>query len=127
MGRKSWFRGLLKSLRKRATHAARKQKGRRYPLVLEALEDRVVPSLDFRGVPTWTFQGPAPIVKPSSGFREVGAIQHVAADRYDANNLFVATVNGGIWRTRNALAGDPTQIKWTPLTDQYPSLSIGSV
>jgi hypothetical protein len=54
----------------------------------------------------------------------VGAIHAVAAHPTDSNILYVGGVNGGIWRTGNAKAASPD---WTPLTDNFPSLSIGSL
>jgi hypothetical protein len=48
----------------------------------------------------------------------------VAAHPTDANILYVGGVNSGIWRTGNATAASPT---WTPLTDNFPSLSIGAL
>ena len=54
----------------------------------------------------------------------VGAIQTVAAHPTDANILYVGGVNSGIWRTGNATAESPN---WTPLTDNFPSLSIGAL
>jgi hypothetical protein len=38
--------------------------------------------------------------------------------------LYAGTVNGGVWRTTNALTAPPT---WTPLTDNQRSLSIGAL
>src|ERR1041385_4226081 len=76
--------------------------------------------------PLWVEQGPGPNTVPNnSGFTEVsGAIQAIAADPSNPNRIFVATVNGGIWRTENAMAAAPT---WVPLTDQQPSLSMGCI
>ena len=75
------------------------------------------------GQPNWTEQGPGPAV--SSDYGQIsGAIEAIAADPTDPNRVFVGAVNGGIWRTLNASAANPT---WTPLTDYLPSLSIGSV
>jgi hypothetical protein len=53
-----------------------------------------------------------------------GAIHAVVAHPTDANVMYVGTVNGGIWRTNNATAANPT---WTPLTDFEDSLSIGAL
>src|SRR5262245_2022598 len=77
----------------------------------------------------WTAQGPGPTrngqvdnVTPNN---EVdGAIHTVAAHPTDANILYVGGVNSGIWRTGNATAASPT---WIPLTDNFPSLSIGAL
>jgi hypothetical protein len=77
----------------------------------------------------WTAQGPGPTrngpvenVTPNN--EVVGAIHTVAAHPTDANILYVGGVNSGIWRTGNATAASPT---WTPLTDNFPSLSIGAL
>ena len=80
---------------------------------------------------TWTQQGPAPIlggqenVLPASANNPAaGAIEAVATVPGNANIIYVATVNGGIWKTTTALAATPT---WTPLTDFQPSLSMGAI
>lgn len=54
----------------------------------------------------------------------VGALHTVVAHPTNANQLWAGAVNGGIWRTNNATAAAPT---WTPLTDEFPSLSIGAL
>jgi hypothetical protein len=53
-----------------------------------------------------------------------GAIQDIAADPNDANHLFVAAVNGGVWATSDATS---SLAAWQPLTDGMPSLSMGAV
>src|SRR5262245_7389651 len=77
----------------------------------------------------WTAQGPGPTrngqaenVTPDN--EVVGAIHAVAAHPTDPNILYIGGVNSGIWRTGNATAASPT---WTPLTDNFPSLSIGAL
>ncbi|HVX12329.1 MAG TPA: DUF4214 domain-containing protein [Pirellulales bacterium] len=89
-----------------------------------------------QGTPLWTAQGPNPVADGQEtnltgpgGLQDPisGAVQKVLVDPADptGNTLFIATVNGGIWETTNALsANGPT---WTPLTDNMPSLSIGDV
>jgi hypothetical protein len=80
--------------------------------------------------PTWVEQGPGPIlfdsntvVPPNSPVS--GAINAIATSPTDPDLIYVATVNGGIWRTTNATADSPT---WIPLTDQQlPALSINSL
>jgi len=77
----------------------------------------------------WTAQGPGPTVNGQvdnvTPNNEVdGAIHTVAAHPTDANILYVGGVNSGIWRTGNATAASPT---WIPLTDNFPSLSIGAL
>src|SRR5688572_26185422 len=78
---------------------------------------------------TWTAQGPGPSLgggteKVTPNNEVVGAIHAVAAHPTDANILYVGGVNSGIWRTGNATAASPN---WTPLTDNFPSLSIGAL
>ena len=77
----------------------------------------------------WTALGPGPIrngqienVTPNN--EVVGAIHTVAAHPTDSNILYVGGVNSGIWRTSNATVASPN---WTPLTDNFPSLSIGAL
>src|SRR5262245_60171123 len=77
----------------------------------------------------WTAQGPGPTrngqvenIIPNN--EVVGAIHTVAAHPTDPNILYVGGVNSGIWRTSNATAASPT---WTPLSDHFPSLSIGAL
>jgi photosystem II stability/assembly factor-like uncharacterized protein len=79
----------------------------------------------------WVAQGPAPMrngqgrTLPFSDQNPVaGAVRSLAAHPTNANILYAGTANGGVWRTTNALAQDPS---WTPLTDFQPSLAIGAV
>jgi hypothetical protein len=78
---------------------------------------------------TWVAQGPAPNrfaqvqnLNPNNAVS--GAVHAVVAHPTDANTMYVGAVNGGIWRTTNATAANPT---WTPLTDTELSLSIGAL
>ena len=92
--------------------------------------------------PQWVSEGPAPTTG-SSGVAGLpnepvtGAIDSIAAHPYDPNIIYVGTVNGGIWKTENALAGSDgvdndgdglidelDEIKWTPETEQFPYPSI---
>lgn len=76
----------------------------------------------------WVERGPAPTqsaqvsVPPSS--EVCGAIQSIAAHPSDANIAYIGAVNGGIWKTTNATAAQPT---WTAQGDNLPSLSIGAI
>ena len=77
----------------------------------------------------WVPQGPAPTVfgqveniVPDD--EVVGAIHVVAAHPTNAGELFVGTVNGGIWRTGNATALHPS---WIRLTDGVASNSIAAL
>lgn len=80
------------------------------------------------GGPSWIERGPAPTrsaqvnVPPNN--EVCGAIGSLAPHPTNANILYIGSVNGGIWRTNNALAASPA---WAPLTDTLPSQSIGAV
>ena len=83
--------------------------------------------------PPWVQQGPGPtingqdegITTPLGNNPVSGCIQAVAPHPTDPTILYVAGVNGGVWKTTNATAATPT---WTPLTDQaLPGLSIRSL
>lgn len=54
----------------------------------------------------------------------VGAINAVTPHPCDSSKLYVGAVNGGIWKTTQALQPKP---KWKPLTDELSSLSIGAL
>jgi hypothetical protein len=98
------------------------------------------------GTPNWTSQGPGPITGGQvAGIPNgivAGAIQAIAAHPTDPNIIYIGSVNGGVWRTRNALAAtdamdndgdglvdgaDPSEVVWEPLTDQFPSLAISAL
>jgi hypothetical protein len=78
----------------------------------------------------WLEQGPAPMINGqvegmSSQSNPVnGAIERIAVSPTDANTMLIGAVNGGIWRTTNATAANPS---WTPVSDFLPSLSMGSL
>lgn len=81
----------------------------------------------------WVSAGPAPVIgggdegitSPDGPNPIAGAINSFAPNPTNADILYVAAVNGGIWKTVNAKAGSPT---WTPLTDSaLPSLSISAM
>jgi len=78
---------------------------------------------------SWVAQGPAPTTNaqvsnltPNNSVG--GAVHAVVPHPTDADIMYAGAVNGGIWRTDNALAASPT---WTPLTDSEQSLSIGAL
>jgi hypothetical protein len=117
----------------RTARIGRRSSQRRIP-TLEPLESRLVLST------VWVQQGPSPTINgQDEGITSVqganpvsGAIEAVAPSATDTNLIYVATVNGGVWKTTNATAATPT---WTPLTDsaslaqagQSPSLSFNSI
>ncbi len=77
---------------------------------------------------SWQVLGPGPLHNgqpeniPNSPV--IGAIHGIAPHPTNANILYVASVNGGVWKTTNALSANPV---WTPLTDNMPSLAIGDI
>jgi hypothetical protein len=81
------------------------------------------------GGPLWRSVGPAGIrdgqtenVSPDNLVS--GAVHAVVPHPSNANRMWIATANGGIWETRNARAVRPS---WRPLTDQLPSLSVSAL
>ena len=94
---------------------------------LERLENRMLLAVDVP-MPSWVEQGPSPINGGQIGgipdSPVTGAINAVAADPTNANRAFVATVNGGIWRTTSATSAKPD---WEFLTDRFPSLSVSDI
>jgi hypothetical protein len=104
------------------------RKGRcRFRPALEMLEERVLPAL---GTPAWLNEGPGPRIESSTAGMTAqqnpttGAVNDVVVSPVDSNTLFAATVNGGIWRTRDRSAQSPS---WTPLTDTAASLAISDI
>jgi hypothetical protein len=81
-----------------------------------------------RGGGAWVALGPSPTqsaqvsVPPDN--EVTGAIHAIAAHPTNASILYIGAVNGGIWKTTNATAAQPT---WTPQTDSLPSQSIGAL
>src|SRR5437879_3470059 len=103
------FRRYLLRLRESLRTASRKRRrapsSRRFRL--EYLEDRTAPSVTTLGVPDWLEQGPGPIINGNNvevipNRPQDGAINAMAIDPTNPDRMFVATVNGGIWRTNTA-------------------------
>ncbi len=77
----------------------------------------------------WKPQGPGPAVGGQTenvvpNDEVVGAIHTVLAHPTDPDTLYVGTVNGGVWRTKNATAPSPS---WKALTDTMPTSAIGAL
>ena len=104
------------------------------PRPLEQLEDRLTPSTTLSNTPNWIDVGPnnitggqtTKVTGTATNSSVIGAVQAVTPDLTDltGNTLYAGGVNGGVWKTTNALAASPT---WVPLTDNYPSLSISTI
>jgi hypothetical protein len=77
----------------------------------------------------WVAQGPGPAIDGqvenlSPDDEVTGAVHVVLPHPTDADILYAAGANGGVWKTTNATAASPS---WSPLTDALPSLSIGAL
>ena len=77
----------------------------------------------------WKPVGPAAIrdgqtenVVPENGV--AGAVHVTIPHPRNADRMWIAAVNGGVWETRNARAASPT---WRPLTDSLPSISVAAL
>src|SRR5438067_11992900 len=81
-------------------------------------------------VPAWIEQGPRGIVNAFFGYQAgtvAGAIESIAVNPNNSSQVYVATVNGGVWVTNNASITNPGAMSWVPLTDQQASLATSSV
>jgi surface protein len=56
-----------------------------------------------------------------------GAVNRILPHPTDANIMYIGSVNGGVWKTTNALSSSPVYPTWTPLTDKLQSTSIGAL
>ncbi len=89
--------------------------------------------------PRWEPVGPAPIkyatdviapgmtypdYTPLRSAQDVGAVNALAVAPHDPAHVYAATVNGGIWETKNYTAARPF---WTTTTDLLPSLAISAI
>jgi hypothetical protein len=82
---------------------------------------------------TWRPIGPIPI-RPQNSLSDnsgpvTGRVTAVAVDQTDAtgNTVLVGGAYGGVWKSTNAAASDPTAVVWTPLSDNQATLSVGSI
>jgi photosystem II stability/assembly factor-like uncharacterized protein len=76
----------------------------------------------------WVLQGPHPSTRGQvEGIVDkevVGAVKAVAVHPSNPDVVYIGAVNGGIWRTDNAMGAQPN---WQQLTDAEQSLSIGAL
>jgi hypothetical protein len=84
--------------------------------------------LPFAGPGMWRQIGPAPLLIGNDQIFEgtgpnAGVVVDIAIDPSGGDNLimYIATANGGIWKTANGGAS------WAPLTDFLPSSAVGAV
>src|SRR2546427_12020741 len=83
-------------------------------------------AIQLSGFPEWVEPGPAEIVRQGGlanvpPFPQAGAVEAIAVHPFNDQVIYVGSVNGGAWRTEDAGKS------WKPLTDQFPSLSIGAI
>jgi hypothetical protein len=77
----------------------------------------------------WAEQGPGPTLQGQTeglpGNPVAGGVIAIAVDLAHPGTIYLATVNGGIWKSTNANTASPT---WAPLTDlKLPALSMNSI
>src|SRR3989441_7217389 len=137
--REEWFLGdrtlpdgsVATGLRQRALkHVDQMIEAQRKMGLLPA-ENAVPLATDFPGPATWTSIGPQPINVGSSGFfpfngtsSNSGRVTALAVDQKSLNGgdiAYLGAAAGGVWKTTDG------GLTWTPLTDQQPSLSTGSI
>lgn len=85
---------------------------------------------------SWQPVGPLQITTARYG-NITGRVTSVAIDPSDAsgNHVYIGTTGGGVWKSANAAASDPTTVTFTPLLDtpaafngvNLTSISIGAV
>ena len=85
---------------------------------------------------TWVSVGPAPMVSDAGTGQDyglvTGRVNAVAIDPADptGNTVYIGGAYGGLWRSTNAASGsfgNTSGVTWTPLTDDQPTLSFGSI
>ena len=100
---------------------------------LEQLEARDVPAITQVPIVQWQSVGPSPTINAQLTGVDVGtavpnpavgAVEEIAPHPTDPAIVFVASPNGGVWRTTDATAARPTYV---PLTDAAPALSVASL
>ena len=76
----------------------------------------------------WTSLGPSAARLQFNGTyytgMDSGRITAIRVDPRTANTVYLATSGGGVWKTTNFDATDPT---WQPITDNLGSLAIGAM
>jgi len=97
---------------------------------LRAGTDSADPLVDLV-TPAWVEQGPRPMrsgqLNVPPNHLATGAIESIAVNPWNPAQIYVGTVNGGVWRTDNADPANPDATVWTALTDQMGSLAMGDI
>ena len=98
----------------------------------QAQELRMQP-YSFGSGPAWQPLGPAPLVSDPTGNQSyglvAGRVTAVTVDQSDTsgNTVYIGSAYGGVWKSTNAAAANPASVRWTALTDDQATLSIGAV
>jgi photosystem II stability/assembly factor-like uncharacterized protein len=71
--------------------------------------------------PSWKSLGPQPVNTPYTDPVVSGRVTALAINPTDESTIYLAGAQGGVWQTTNAGK------KWKSLTDDQPSLAIGSL
>jgi subtilisin-like proprotein convertase family protein len=96
-------------------------------LNLEFVERRDLPSTSIPlSLTNWTALGPAPLVAAQTpgNLPATGRAAGLAVHPTDPNTIYVGTAGGGVWKTTNGNATNPT---WTSLTSNEASPFIGCI
>lgn len=77
---------------------------------------------------TWVLRGPAPAhggqIENITDRPVTGAVHALAPHPTNADTLLVASVNGGLWRTNNATAANPS---WSKVSGSLPTTSFSAI
>ncbi|MDX2035304.1 MAG: Ig-like domain-containing protein [Isosphaeraceae bacterium] len=117
-----WLSSRVGLTSRKSARTKQKARDRRRRFVLESLEERVVLAFNL-STSVWSPIGPAPILNGQTpgNMPVTGRIAAVAASPTDANTIYIAASNGGVWRTTDG------GLDWTPLTDDQASLHMGAI
>ena len=82
-----------------------------------------------QGVPEWEERGPGQVSDANVRLGDdsaddrivTGAIQDVAVHPSDPNTIYIASVNGGVWKTEDGGSN------WDALTEEFPTLSMSVI
>jgi hypothetical protein len=79
------------------------------------------------GVPQWQSIGPTRATKTENGIKlsvtDSGRLRNILPHPTDPNTVYLLSSSGGIWKTSNFEAPNPT---WTPITDKVITTSGGA-
>ncbi len=134
--RQEWF--MKGRTLKGESSAELRMRAYRQKLALRAKREQQVANRDPRVTPPftnliWTSLGPSPIDSDPTGNQSygdvTGRVSAIAVDRTDStgNTVYVGAASGGVWKSTNAASATLSNVTWTPLTDQQPSLAVGSI